>query len=193
MRDRVAIAEQIESPAEARKARGSKALVERAIIRLVTPGTLTEETLLDSGVPTAGGNCTGWRRMGDCGSRYFDRPFRTGRLRDRRTEGGAGPAFTRRDDRRWRQFRGSRSRQERRVRQPMPAKRALKSLRVATLDGFGAPGRAELAAAGGLLAYLDATQKEAGDLPTAPRRIARNAYVDRQATRASLEILVSQW
>src|SRR5919112_3955696 len=46
---RVAIAEQIESPAEARKARGSKALVERAIIRLVTPGTLTEETLLESG------------------------------------------------------------------------------------------------------------------------------------------------
>ena len=46
---RVAIAEQTESPAEARKARGSKALVERAIIRLVTPGTLTEETLLESG------------------------------------------------------------------------------------------------------------------------------------------------
>ena len=42
---RVAIAEQTESPAEARKARGSKALVDRAIIRLVTPGTLTEETL----------------------------------------------------------------------------------------------------------------------------------------------------
>src|SRR4029450_9586292 len=47
--NRVAIAEQTESPAEARKARGSKALVERAIIRLVTPGTLTEETLLESG------------------------------------------------------------------------------------------------------------------------------------------------
>src|SRR3954465_14701831 len=45
---RVAIAEQIENPAQARKARGSKALVERAIVRLVTPGTLTEETLLDS-------------------------------------------------------------------------------------------------------------------------------------------------
>ena len=46
---RVAIAEQIESPAEARKARGSKALVDRAIVRLVTPGTLTEETLLEAG------------------------------------------------------------------------------------------------------------------------------------------------
>src|SRR5215212_1609675 len=46
--NRVAIAEQIESPAEARKARGAKALVGRAIVRLVTPGTLTEEALLES-------------------------------------------------------------------------------------------------------------------------------------------------
>ena len=49
---RVAIAEQTESPAEARRARGSKALVDRAIIRLVTPGTLTEETLLESSAAT---------------------------------------------------------------------------------------------------------------------------------------------
>src|SRR5688572_13717586 len=47
--NRVAIAEQTESPADARKARGSKALVDRAIVRLVTPGTLTEEALLESG------------------------------------------------------------------------------------------------------------------------------------------------
>ena len=44
---RVAIAEQTETPAEA-KARGGKALVARAIVRYVTAGTLTEETLLDS-------------------------------------------------------------------------------------------------------------------------------------------------
>src|SRR3954466_13059875 len=48
---RVAVAEQTESPAEARKARGSKALVDRAIVRLVTPGTLTEEVLLESALP----------------------------------------------------------------------------------------------------------------------------------------------
>ena len=45
---RVAIAEQTESPEAARKARGSKALVNRAIVRVVTAGTLTEETLLDA-------------------------------------------------------------------------------------------------------------------------------------------------
>ncbi|RZM00155.1 MAG: DNA mismatch repair protein MutS, partial [Sphingomonas sp.] len=45
---RVAIAEQTESPEAARKARGSKALVNRAIVRFVTAGTLTEEALLDA-------------------------------------------------------------------------------------------------------------------------------------------------
>lgn len=43
---RVAICEQMEDPAEARK-RGSKAVVRREVVRLVTPGTLTEESLLE--------------------------------------------------------------------------------------------------------------------------------------------------
>ncbi|HPE47149.1 MAG TPA: DNA mismatch repair protein MutS [Hyphomonas sp.] len=42
---RVAVCEQTESPAEAKK-RGSKAIVNRDIVRIVTPGTLTEEALL---------------------------------------------------------------------------------------------------------------------------------------------------
>ncbi|MDQ0317020.1 DNA mismatch repair protein MutS [Amorphus orientalis] len=45
---RVAVCEQTEDPAEAKK-RGSKSVVKRDVIRLVTPGTLTEETLLDAG------------------------------------------------------------------------------------------------------------------------------------------------
>jgi DNA mismatch repair protein MutS len=44
---RVAVCEQLEDPAEAKK-RGSKAVVRRDVIRLVTPGTLTEDTLLDA-------------------------------------------------------------------------------------------------------------------------------------------------
>ena len=44
---RVAVCEQLEDPAEARK-RGSKAVVHRDVVRLVTPGTLTEDALLDS-------------------------------------------------------------------------------------------------------------------------------------------------
>ncbi len=43
---RVAVCEQLEDPAEARK-RGAKAVVRRDVVRLVTPGTLTEDALLD--------------------------------------------------------------------------------------------------------------------------------------------------
>lgn len=44
---KVAVGEQMEDPAEAKK-RGSKAVVRRAITRIVTPGTLTEDDLLDA-------------------------------------------------------------------------------------------------------------------------------------------------
>lgn len=44
---RVAVCEQMEDPAEAKK-RGSKSVVKRDVVRLVTPGTLTEESLLDA-------------------------------------------------------------------------------------------------------------------------------------------------
>ena len=44
---RVAVCEQLESPAEAKK-RGSKSVVRRGVVRLVTPGTLTEDALLDA-------------------------------------------------------------------------------------------------------------------------------------------------
>lgn len=44
---RVAIAEQLEDPAEAKK-RGSKSVVRRDVVRLVTPGTLTEDSLLEA-------------------------------------------------------------------------------------------------------------------------------------------------
>src|SRR5262244_1943963 len=44
---RVAVCEQMEDPAEAKK-RGGKSVVKRDVIRLVTPGTLTEDTLLDA-------------------------------------------------------------------------------------------------------------------------------------------------
>ncbi|HEY8337103.1 MAG TPA: DNA mismatch repair protein MutS, partial [Tardiphaga sp.] len=44
---RVAVCEQMENPAEARK-RGNKSVVKRDVVRVVTPGTLTEDTLLDA-------------------------------------------------------------------------------------------------------------------------------------------------
>jgi len=44
---KVAVCEQLEDPADAKK-RGSKAVVKRDVVRLITPGTLTEDTLLDA-------------------------------------------------------------------------------------------------------------------------------------------------
>ncbi len=45
---RVAVCEQLEDPAEAKK-RGAKSVVKRDVVRLVTPGTITEERLLEPG------------------------------------------------------------------------------------------------------------------------------------------------
>ena len=44
---RVGVCEQLESPEEAKK-RGGKSIVKRGVVRLVTPGTLTEDSLLDA-------------------------------------------------------------------------------------------------------------------------------------------------
>ena len=187
---RVAIAEQTESPAEARKARGSKALVERAIIRLVTPGTLTEETLLESGAANwlaavgrvgedwaiaAADISTGRFELVACGpgelAAELARLSAAEVIADAsvpgvRTSAGKGGFDS------------------------LSGERALKSrFGLATVDGLGSPSRAELAAAGGLLAYLDATQKGAGILLDAPRRIARASHMAIDAaTRDSLEL-----
>ena len=44
---RVAVCEQLEDPAQAKK-RGAKSVVKRGVVRLVTPGTLTEDSLLEA-------------------------------------------------------------------------------------------------------------------------------------------------
>lgn len=188
--NRVAIAEQTESPAEARKARGSKALVERAIVRLVTPGTLTEETLLESSaanwlaaVGRAGDDMaiaaadisTGRFELIACGPGELAAELARicaaeviadAKVPGIRTSPGKGDFDS------------------------LSGERALKArFGLATLDGIGAPSRAELAAAGGLLAYLDATQKGAGILLDAPRRIVRASHMAIDAaTRDSLEL-----
>ena len=187
---RVAIAEQTESPVEARKARGSKALVERAIVRLVTPGTLTEETLLES-------SSANWlTAIGRAGEEWgiAAADISTGRFE--LVSCGPGelaaelarisPAEIISDN----SVPGIRISAGKGGFESLAGERALMSrFGLATLDGLGAPSRAELAAAGGLLAYLDATQKNAGILLDAPRRIARsNRMAIDSASRDSLEL-----
>ena len=102
----------------------------------------------------------------------------------------AGAAVAGRDHRRRASARASPRRAGKGGFDSLAGERALKArFGVATLDGFGAFGRAELAAAGGLLAYLDATQKDAAAFLAAPRRIARAEHMAIDAaTRDSLEI-----
>ena len=188
--NRVAIAEQTESPAEARKARGSKALVERAIVRLVTPGTLTEETLLESSaanwlaaVGRAGDDwaiaaadiSTGRFELVGCGPGELAAEL--ARLAPAETIADASVP-------------GVRTSAGKGGFDSLAGERALKArFGLATLDGLGSPSRSELAAAGGLLAYLDATQKGAGILLDAPRRVSRAAHMAIDgATRDSLEL-----
>ncbi|HEY7005026.1 MAG TPA: DNA mismatch repair protein MutS [Sphingomicrobium sp.] len=187
---RVAIAEQTESPAEARKARGSKALVDRAIIRLVTPGTLTEENLLES-------SSANWlAAIGRAGDEWAIAAADISTGRFELVGCGPGelaaelarlsPAETIADS----SVPGVRTAAGKGGFDSIAGERALKSrFGLATLDGLGSPSRAELAAAGGLLAYLDATQKDAGVLLDAPRRIGRAAHMAIDAaTRDSLEL-----
>ncbi len=188
--NRVAIAEQTESPAEARKARGSKTLVERAIVRLVTPGTLTEETLLESGaanwLAAVGRAGEDWAiAAADISTGRFELiACGPGELASELAR--LSPAETVADD----PVPGVRSRKGQGGFDSVAGERALKKrFGLVTLDGIGAPTRAELAAAGGLLAYLDGTQKDAGVLLDAPKRVARSAHMQIDlATRESLEL-----
>ena len=187
---RVAIAEQIESPAEARKARGSKALVERAIIRLVTPGTLTEETLLEPASANwlAAIGCAGdeWSiAAADISTGRFELvACRPGELAAELAR--LSPAEIIAEE----PVPGIITSAGRGGFDSIAGERALKSrFGLQTLDGLGTPSRSELAAAGGLLAYLDATQKDAGILLEGPRRIAHSSHmaID-SASRDSLEL-----
>ena len=192
---RVAIAEQIESPAEAKK-RGGKTLVGRAIVRVVTAGTLTEEGLLDS---RAANWLVAVARVGDrFGLAAAD--ISTGRFELCSVAPAAldaelarlaaveiiGPEPLDAD--------GPVAVQIRRDGfDSIGAERRLKErFGVATLDGFGSFDRAALAAAGGLLTYLDEVARDSLPFLRAPvgRAPEGHMMID-AATRESLELSVS--
>ena len=68
---RVALAEQMEDPAEAKK-RGAKSVVAREVIRLITPGTLMEDALLDSSSSNYLACLTGVRGTGELALSFAD-------------------------------------------------------------------------------------------------------------------------
>ncbi|MDQ8756978.1 DNA mismatch repair protein MutS [Sphingosinicella sp. LHD-64] len=187
---RVAIAEQTESPAEAKK-RGSKAVVNRAIVRVVTAGTLTEETLLDS-------RAANWlAAVAKAGERYgiAAADISTGRFELTSIPAAALDAELARLAAT--EIISPEPLQQAHARRAgfdsLAAEKRLKDrFGVATLDGFGSFDRAALSAAGGLLAYLDEVARESLPFlrPPVAVRLSDHMAID-AATRESLELIQS--
>ncbi|CAI9412228.1 DNA mismatch repair protein MutS [Pleomorphomonas sp. T1.2MG-36] len=205
---RVAVCEQMEDPAEAKK-RGSKSVVRRDVVRLVTPGTLTEDNLLDArrsnylaavarqkGTDsTADGFAVAWADMS------------TGAFRLAETSPAALPALLARieprellaadglfeDDELRRTFKAASP-----AVVPLPRAffdaataehRLADFFSVASLDAFGSFTRLELTAAAAIVAYVDKTQiGSRPPLDPPARESLGGALAIDAASRANLEL-----
>ncbi|TJZ93519.1 DNA mismatch repair protein MutS [Paracoccus gahaiensis] len=194
---RVAIAEQMEDPAEARK-RGSKSVVARDVVRLVTPGTLTEESLLEARrhnylaafAQVRDEGALAWVDISTGAFQVMDCPLprlapELARLAPREVLAcdrgldelvtDAGAALTDLHAGAFDSGAGTR--------------RLCALYGVETLDGFGQFSRPELAAMGAIVDYLDMTQK--GKLPLLRPPVREKAGGTMQidaATRRNLEL-----
>ena len=209
---RVAVCEQLEDPAEARK-RGSKAVVRRDVVRLVTPGTLTEDALLDAKArnyltalhiaPQAKGSSeptmalasldisTGEFEIGAvCDS---DLPGELVRLQPSEVI-AADTALADANLRHWIELVGAAATPVAGATfDSMAGERVLKlRLGVTDLAAFGDFSRIELAAAAALLKYVELTQIGRQPVIRPPRRTGAGAAMAIDAaTRSSLEIVRS--
>ncbi|MFV0382899.1 DNA mismatch repair protein MutS [Paracoccus sp. (in: a-proteobacteria)] len=195
---RVAIAEQMEDPAEAKK-RGAKSVVARDVVRLVTPGTLTEESLLEARrhnflaafAVVRDDSALAWVDISTGAFQVMDCPLprlapELARLAPREllaTDGAglddlaaeAGAALTGLSPGAFDSAAG--------------ARRLSALYGVETLDGFGSFTRAEMSAMGAIVDYLEMTQK--GNLPLMrppARERAGGAMQIDAATRRNLEL-----
>ncbi|MDP2213656.1 DNA mismatch repair protein MutS [Phenylobacterium sp.] len=199
---KVAVCDQMEDPAEARK-RGSKSIVRREIVRVVTPGTLTEDGLLDA---------RGANRLAAVAVRAGLAAIASVELSTGEVEclaldaaglasalAALSPSEILVPDRLFadsaaaealRSVGGFVQPMPQALAEPSASEARLKRLYgVETLDGFGALSGAEISALGLIAAHLETTQ--AGRLPalSAPRRIGESEVMAIDpATRASLEI-----
>ncbi len=194
---RVAIAEQVESPEEARARGGSKALVRRDIVRFVTAGTLTEEALLEP--RRANLLVAACELRGTCGIASCD--ISTGRMELEECAPaelggvlarlGASELVVPED---WADAPLDAIGRPRTEFSSEGGEARLKALHsVATLEAFGQFGRPMLAAAGGLIAYLDHVGRGTLPLLLPPLvRAAAEVLALDAATRVSLEITQAQ-
>eukprot|EP01037_Dinobryon_pediforme_P022490 gene22490-23671_t len=204
---RVAVCEQLEDPAEARK-RGSRSVVRRDVTRLVTPGTITEDSLLDpgranfllsvarvrGGADDEAGFGLAWIDMSTGDFHLAECPQSRLAAEIARIEPSEivvpdrlydDPELTSL----WRSCKAV---------TPMPsalfdgataADRIAAYFGVATLDGFGPLSRAELAAASAVVAYVEKTQFGRKARLSPPKRSAGgDLMIIDAATRANLEL-----
>lgn len=206
---RVSVCEQTEDPAEAKK-RGSKSVVRRDVVRLVTPGTLTEERLLDAGTNNylmaltrlKGGSLTGDAVFGLAWIDMSTGSFQLSETDQQRLAADLAQVSPREliladsllqeSDLRLvaEQSGGSLS--------PVPraffdsstaSDRLAHYFGVKTLDGFGTFSRAELSAAAGILSYIERTQLgERPPLDPPMREAGAGRMLIDPATRANLEL-----
>jgi DNA mismatch repair protein MutS len=204
---RVAVCEQMEDPAAAKK-RGPKSVVKRDVVRLVTPGTITEERLLEPGrarLLVAVQKARSAEGRPAYGLAALD--LSTGSIALSETDEAGLPAEIARlepseivasqavvDEPLFSQI-------VREMRVPLTPlardggdgvageRRVCEFYGVETLDGFGAFTRAEIAAAALALAYVKRTQLEARPALSPPTRRARGTSLEIDpATRANLEL-----
>ena len=199
---RVAVCEQTEDPAEAKK-RGSKAVVRREIVRVVTPGTITEESLLEArlanclaAIGVAGGGREAALALADVSTGKFE-VFNLAPSAVEDVLSAVGPREVLVADGVMAHAEVARATQGLTL-TPRPDVRAdarlgeqlMKSAYgVSTLDGFGTFTRAELIACALLFDYLALTQAGGQARLDPPLRSAPDGFLAIDpATRASLEI-----
>lgn len=204
---KVAICEQIETPEQAKKARGYKALVRRDVVRVVTQGTLTEDTMLEArsnnylaALSHVGGQYgMAWLELST--GEFLVQPIAEKNITAALERIGASEILIPDDllDKQhlYDQFALVQDKLTMQPKSLFDSENARKRLEttfgVNTLDAFGGFSRAELAAAGSLVDYVDRTQK--GKMPylATPRQLSFGAVMEIDAaTQRSLELTRTQ-
>jgi len=200
---KVAVCEQVEDPAEAKK-RGAKSVVERAVVRVITPGTLTEDSLLDArshnylaAIAEAQGELAlAWLDLSTAD--FATQPLLTGQLAAALARLAPGEVLV--PDRLLaREPLKTVLEEWNAVLTPLPSarfdsdnarKRLQAAFNVAALDSFGAFSRAETAACGALLDYVELTQAGKRPALAPPRRERADGTMEIDpATRRNLELV----
>ncbi len=202
---KVAVCEQVEDPAEAKK-RGAKSVVERAVVRVITPGTLTEDALLDArshnylaALSEAQGELAlGWLDLSTAD--FAAQPLQPGQVAAALARLAPGELLV--PDRLLaREPLKTVLEEWNSVLTPLPSarfdsdnarKRLQTAFNVAALDSFGSFSRAEIAACGALLDYVELTQAGKRPALSPPRRERADGTMEIDpATRRNLELVRS--